>query len=194
MNMKKLLAGIKILVIGGVIYCAALGTLISAFGIFTKPQKSDCIIILGCQVRGETPSRFLIERTDKAIELYNNGYAKYIIASGGKGPGEDISEAEAMRRYMLSKGIDESAIIMEDKSASTLENLHNSKAIMDKMGLGNAVVISNKYHLKRASVMAKRAGIEGCYAGIFVPRYILNEIMGFLREIPAITRLYILGR
>jgi uncharacterized SAM-binding protein YcdF (DUF218 family) len=75
-----------------------------------------------------------------------------------------------------------------------MENLRNSKAVMDKMRLKNAVVISNKYHLKRASVMSKRAEIDGSYAGVFVSKYFFNEIFGFLREIPAITRLYLLGR
>lgn len=192
--MKKIFSIIKYLFLAGVLICAVLGIIIGIFGIAVKPKKSDCIIILGCQVRGTSLSQFLKERLDRGIELYNQGFAKYIIVSGGQGPGEDITEAEAMKTYLVSKGIDENNIIMEDKSSNTMENLKNSKFIMDRKGFNTAIIISNKYHLLRASIMAKRTGLNASYSGVFVSRYLLNEIYGFFREIPGIIRLYILGR
>ncbi|MCH5138421.1 YdcF family protein, partial [Clostridiaceae bacterium UIB06] len=133
---------------------AFIATLVSTFEIFyfgqsAKPEKSDCIIVLGCQVYRTTPSPFLAWRTEHALKLYKEGYGKYIIVSGGQGPGENISEAEAMKRYLVSKGMEASKILIEDKSASTMANLINSKAIMDKEGLKTAIIVSNKYHLKR---------------------------------------------
>lgn len=119
------------------------------FGENAEPEKSDCIIVLGCRVYGTTPSPFLVWRLNRGLALYNSGYGKYIIVSGGKGTGENISEAEAMKRYLVSKGIDGSKIIMEDKSASTMANLINSKKAMDEMGFKSAVIVSNKYHLKK---------------------------------------------
>lgn len=158
------------------------------FGESAKPKKSDCIIVLGCQVYGTTPSPFLTWRTEQAFKLYREGYGKYIIVSGGKGPGENISEAEAMKRYLVSKGVDTSKILIEDKSGSTMANLINSKTIMDEKGLNTAVIVSNKYHLKRASLIAKQQSIDGSYSGVFVKPYKFHELIGYAREIPALVK------
>ena len=162
------------------------------FGEISKPKKSDCIIVLGCQVYGTTPSPFLVWRTEQALKLYKMGYGKYIIVSGGQGSGEEISEAEAMKRYLLAKGVDSSKILIEDKSGSTMANLINSKAIMDEKGLKTAVIVSNKYHLKRASLMAKQQNINGSYSGVFVTPYKNHEFTGYVREIPALIKYYFL--
>lgn len=161
------------------------------FGESAKPQKSDCIIVLGCSVYGTTPSPFMIWRTEEALRLYKKGYGNYIIVSGGKGPGEDISEAEAMKRYLLSKGVKPSKIIIEDKSGSTMANLINSKEIMNEKGFNTAVIVSNKYHLKRASLMAKQQKIKGSYSGVFVSPYKSHEIVGYIREVPAMGKYYL---
>jgi uncharacterized SAM-binding protein YcdF (DUF218 family) len=171
-----------------ILVCLYVEFRIYRFGWRSKPVKSDSIIVLGCRVRGTTPSRFLIARLEEGLRLYNEGYGKYIIVSGGQGPGEDISEAEAMRRYLVEEGVKDSAIIMEDESTSTMENLINSKKKMDELGLKNAVVVSNKYHLKRASIMAERAKISASYSGVFVEDYLSYEISGFIREIPAFIK------
>lgn len=162
------------------------------FGNTAAPRKSDCIIVLGCRVYGSTPSEFLVSRVEKGFELYKNGYGKYIIVSGGKGSGENISEAEAMKRYLISKGMDSSKILMDDKSASTIANLINSKSIMKKNNLKTAVIVSNKYHLKRASLMAEHEGIDSSYSGVFVTSHKYDEIVGYIREIPALVKYFVI--
>ncbi|WP_368488166.1 YdcF family protein [Clostridium sp. BJN0013] len=158
------------------------------FGKNAKPKKSDCIIVLGCKVYGSTPSPFLMWRLNRSLELYRKGYGDYIIVSGGKGPGENISEAKAMKNYLVYKGADSSKVIMEDKSVSTMENLSNSKKVMVDKGFKTAVIVSNKYHLKRASLMAESQGIDGSYSGVFVYPYKNREITGYIREIPAVWK------
>lgn len=162
------------------------------FGESSKPKKSDCIIVLGCQVYGSTPSPFLIWRTEHALKLYNQGYGKYIIVSGGQGIGEDISEAEAMKQYLVSKGVDASKVLVEDKSGSTMANLINSQVIMKEKGFKTTVIVSNKYHLKRAFLIANQQGIEASYSGVFVEPYKRHEFIGYIREIPALIKYYLL--
>lgn len=156
-----------------------------------KPVKSDCIIVLGCKVSGTVLSPFLKSRVDEAIRLYKAGYGKYIIVSGGKGPGEAISEAEAMTNYLISYGINPSAILQEDKSGTTLENLTNSKEIMETMKFKDAIIVSNKYHLKRASLIAEEVGMKASYSGVYNKNYKSLEFSGFLREILATYKFYI---
>ncbi|WP_125152513.1 YdcF family protein [Clostridium rectalis] len=192
--MKMIWKVIAALICLGIIITAALGLTIYNFAHNSKVQKSDCIVVLGCSVYGETPSPFLKWRTDEAYRLYKEGYGKYIIASGGKGPGENISEAEAVRRYLMEKGMDEKNIIKEEASTSTMENLDNCKDIMDNMKFNTAIVVSNNYHLKRASLMTKKVNIKASFSGVYVTPYKSHETYGFIREIPALLKFYILRR
>ncbi|HAA64998.1 MAG TPA: YdcF family protein [Thermoanaerobacter sp.] len=190
--MKLLLRFIGILIVIFVTVVITLEYQIISFALYEKPKKSDVIIVLGCAVYGKTPSPFFKERLDEALRLYKEGYGKYIIVSGGKGPGENISEAEAGKEYLLKNGIPEKIILTDNKSLSTYENLFFSKEIMDKNSLKTAIIISNKFHLKRASVIAKRIGIDASYSGVLLKRYMLNdEAYGFLREIPALLYTYL---
>lgn len=185
--------GIKlflILILLGISISGILGIEIYNFEKSSKVVKSDCVIILGCSVYGNQLSPFLQWRAEEGYRLFKEGYAKYIIASGGKGPGENISEAKAIEKYLLSKGIDKKYIILEDKSTSTMENIKNCKEIMDKRNFKNAMVVSNKFHLKRASLMTKKVGINANFSGVFVTPYKSHEIYGFIREIPALMKFY----
>jgi uncharacterized SAM-binding protein YcdF (DUF218 family) len=188
---------LKVTIISAVLVCIIFVsyTVISIIdmGLNAKPQKSDAIVVLGCRVYGTVPSPMLIERLNHGLELFSQGYGNYIIVSGGKGPGEDITEAEAMQTYLISKGVDKSKIIIEDRSTSTFENIIYSREIMHKHGLYTSVIVSNKYHLKRASLMAKKNNINASYSGVFAKRYIPYEISGFLREILALWKFYVLG-
>lgn len=190
-NMNKIFKFLQILLICGVVFILISLSAIIYFGQTAKPQKSDCIIVLGCKVYGTVPSPFLAWRLDRAAKLYSEGYGNYIIVSGGRGSGEDISEAEAMKRYLISKGVNKVNVIEEDKSMTTMENLQNSKKIMKERDLKTAVVVSNKYHLKRASLIAKYCDIKASYSGVFVTEYKSHEITGYLREVPAIIKFYL---
>lgn len=78
-------------------------------------------------LRGERVSLTLKLRLDAALEYLEHSPNTAVIVSGGKGDGENISEAEAMKRYLVSHGVDEGRIITEDKSTSTWENFKFSK-------------------------------------------------------------------
>lgn len=159
---------------------------IVSFGARTGPKPADCVIVLGCGLYGSAPSPFLMARLDEGMRLYLEGYAGTIIVSGGQGPGEDITEAEAMRRYLLLRGIPSADIIMEDRSTSTLTNLQFSRELMDEAGLSSAIIVSNWYHLARCQVYAGRLDIDASFSGVRLPQYRQVELRGFVREIPAI--------
>ncbi|WKV08602.1 YdcF family protein [Thermoanaerobacterium sp. CMT5567-10] len=188
----KLLIKITALLITFIVLLNIIAELqVITFAYNAKPVKSDAIIVLGCAVYEKNPSPFFKERLNEAIKLYKEGLGKYIIVSGGEGPGEDISEAEAGKEYLLKNGIPDNTILKDDKSYSTLQNLKNSKKIMDEKSLKTAIIVSNKFHLKRASIIAKEAGINASYSGVFVKRYFYEEVYGFLREAPALLYMYL---
>ncbi len=128
-------------------------------------RRADAIIVLGSAVwSGERPGPSLAARTRHAIALYKAGYASHLIFSGGLGRFPP-SEAEAMRRLATSAGVPADAIVLEDQSHSTEENLANSKTLMDAHGWHSALIVSDPFHLLRAETMAYDLGIEAYGSG-----------------------------
>lgn len=94
--------------------------------------NADYVIVLGAQVRGETPTLVLNARIKAAAEYLEKYPEAVCVASGGKGTGETISEAEAIRRGLVQCGISEDRILLEDCSTSTSENLKFSAEVIQK--------------------------------------------------------------
>ncbi len=86
-------------------------------------RSNDYAVILGAKVNGEIPSLSLQFRLDAALEYAIQYPHVYLILSGGQGPGEHISESEAMKRFLVKNGIQEERLLIEDLSTSTYENL-----------------------------------------------------------------------
>jgi uncharacterized SAM-binding protein YcdF (DUF218 family) len=126
---------------------------------------SDCIIVPGCKVTGTTPSLSLQSRLDCALRLYRAGYADTIIVCGGLGESASVTEAWAMRAYLVARGVPEAAILLDEHSSSTAQNMQNSKALMDAHGLESAIVATSDFHAARAAAIAKSAGIRRVTAG-----------------------------
>lgn len=121
---------------------------------------ADVILVLGAAVwPGERPSPILLSRIQAGVELYHQGYADTLIFSGGLG-GNPPSEAEVMRRVAVQMGVPDAAIVLEDRSHSTQENIRNTARIMAENGWSSALVVSDPYHLYRACRMARDAGID----------------------------------
>ena len=135
---------------------------------------ADAVIILGAGVNGETPSLTLQSRLDKAWEYIENHGDIVIILSGGQGEGENITEAEAMRRVLVSRGADESRLLMEENSNSTKENFAFSRDILIQNGFdintARIAFVTNDFHVFRAKVIAQKLKI--------------NNIIGIPAKIP----------
>ena len=186
--MYKIILRMKKFILVALLAFAILECSVIIFGSLAKPKKSDCILVLGCSVYGETPSPFLTARLNQALKLYNDGFGDYIIVSGGKGSGEYISEAEAMKRFLIEQGVPKSKVIHEDQSFSTMQNIKNSKAIMEQRGFNSAIIVSNKFHLLRAAYTAHRLNVKASFSGVFVTEHISHEIFGYIREVPAFIK------
>lgn len=176
-------------------------TVLLGFGIFigvyggndTADYQEETVIVLGCGIRGERVSVGLAKRLDKAYEYHTKNPDAAIIVSGGQGPQEDISEALAMKRYLVAKGIPEDKIIMEDKSTSTITNFRNSYDIMREKGMSvsSVVFVTNAYHVYRASYYAKDAGFpEISHLGTDIIWYTVP--MNYMREMLAIVKMWVL--
>ena len=102
--LKKILAGLMIV---SLCTCAVLEIPIIKGAVSEPDRNADYVIVLGAKVNGTKPSRVLRQRLNAAIEYTGSNDTAQIIVTGGKGTDENISEAESMRNYLVSKGVAE---------------------------------------------------------------------------------------
>ena len=126
-----------------------------------KDVEADYVIVLGAGVNGNKPSLSMINRMTPTIEYMAEHPDCIAILTGGKGEGENLSEAQAMFDYLTARGVDPARLIMEDKATSTEENLKFSFEIIgDELEEATVAVISSEYHLHRAKTMGRMLGKE----------------------------------
>lgn len=156
--------------------------------------NENAVIVLGAAVHGETPSLALRDRLDAAVEYSAKNPEAVIIVSGGKGSQENLSEAEAMARYLVTKGISADKIIKEDKSTSTYENFLNSKVILEERFGDNYTLcfVTSEYHVFRAQSIAKSADFENITHTNSATRW-YSVLPGTLREVLAVMKFWVFG-
>lgn len=152
------------------------------------PKENATAVVLGCRVYGERPSLSLVERLGAACAYLEENPEAVCVVSGGQGDGENISEAEAMYRWLVAKGIDEERIYIEDKSTSTEENIAYSKKIIEEKGLNpNIAIATSEYHTYRAGIIAKQndlnfGTVPGQTAWWTFPTFYVRELYAILAE------------
>lgn len=161
---------------------------ISQYSSTKAPSNADYMIILGARVKGTVPSLALEERINAAARYLKKNKNTIVIASGGKGPGEDISEAESIKTELVKRGINESRILLEDRSTDTYENIEFSMEFIPKdakIGL----VVTNNFHLYRSLMVAKDE--ELAVSGIPAKTPLIAIPKSYSREYLAITKYYL---
>jgi len=157
--------------------------------IIPRKKDFDYVIIHGAGLLdGNRVSKLLSDRIDKAIDVYSKDPSPTIlIPSGGQGGDETVSEAEAMAEYIRAKGIPESDILLEDKSTTTLENLQNSKGLIDsREGRKYTALVTSNYHVYRALRYCRKIGLKCTGIGSHVALYYWPSAL--IREFVAIHR------
>ena len=183
------------------------------YRILPRRRKYDYIIIHGAGLDGTRPTPLLAGRIDKALELWNKQHQQgKFVASGGQGADEVVSVAQSMRDYLLEKGVPADAILMEDKSTTTWENLKNSIAVIraDRATSGGTdaasddvtasdsagacgdfttAVVSSDFHVFRCAEYAHNLGIKADGIGSHTKGWYWPT--AFIREFIAITKAHL---
>lgn len=142
-----------------------IGTVMGAMAVSASDRPKDnanvTVVVLGCLVRGTSPSKMLNDRINAAYEYLTLNENAMCIASGGMGENEQISEAECIKNELVALGIAPNRIIIEDKSTSTAENIEFSAKIINDMGLPTDIAIaSDNFHQLRAEIFAEKSGLN----------------------------------
>lgn len=153
-----------------------------------KPPRNTNAIVLGCAVHGTRPSLMLQRRLKAALIYLEENPSANAILSGGKGPGENITEAQCMFEYLTEHGISEDRLYLEDQSENTAQNIQYSKVILQKLQTEKTIaIITNEFHQYRAGILAKNAGLSPYSVNAktlfyLFPTYYIRELYAVLRE------------
>ncbi|WP_051710600.1 YdcF family protein [Streptomyces sp. NRRL S-350] len=160
------------------------------------PVGRDYLVVLGAALDGCEPGRTLAARLDAALERFAAeeaaGYAPLVLVTGGKGPHEECTEAAAMARYLIARGVPAARIRREERAVNTTENLRFSAALMTAERPGyRCTVVTSGFHTVRSALAARRAGAPAEVLGAdgplaHGPYLLLREAVG--------TALALLGR
>ncbi|WP_303974933.1 YdcF family protein [Streptococcus merionis] len=144
-----------------------------------RTKNLDYVVILGAGlINGKKVTPLLASRINKGIKIYRRNPKSKLILSGGQGPDERISEAEAMQRYAISQGVPEEDILLETQSKSTQENIRFSRALVAKED--RIAIVTNYYHLFRALTLARKEKISCIGYGAKTKFYF--SLNAFVRE------------
>ncbi len=162
-----------------------------------RERVYDYIVVHGAGLMGDRPTPLLAGRLDRALDLWERqGRVAKIIVSGGQGPDEVVSEAAAMHRYLAEKGVPEDALIDENRSTNTMENLMFSKALMEEHSgkpaegaTWRCAVVTSDFHVFRCAEYARKLGIPADGVGSVTRGW--YQPAAFTREFLAITKAHL---
>jgi uncharacterized SAM-binding protein YcdF (DUF218 family) len=164
------------------------------YGRITGLQRADFVVVLGSGLNGDRVPPLLAGRLDRGLRAYRTLARRreggpVVIVSGGQGSDERISEAEAMGRYLIERGVPEDHVVREDQSRTTEENLAFSQVIMERSRPGyRCIIVTSNYHVFRTAIIARRLGVNGQVTGARTAGYYWPSAM--LREFAAVFLSY----
>lgn len=158
---------------------------------------ADAIVVLGAAQWNGRPSPVLQARLDRAIELYQQGYASWLVLTGGSVPGDPHSEAAVGRAYAMAQGVPAEAILIEDRSRTTLENLQGASSLLQTRQARSILLVSDPFHMARALCIARDLGLAAHPAPTHtspVSQEALSRAGYDLREAAALLGYWLLGK
>ena len=133
--------------------------LVERAGKLDEAQAADAIVVLGAAQYVGRPSPVLRARVDHAVSLWKRGLAPTLILTGGTGVGDTTSEAAVARKYAMSRGVPDQAIVIEQHGRTTSESMQAVARIMDDREKNTVILVSDPFHMLRLSILARRFGL-----------------------------------
>jgi uncharacterized SAM-binding protein YcdF (DUF218 family) len=123
-------------------------------------RPAEAIVVLGTAQFNGWPGPVFQARLDRALALWQEGYAPLIVVTGGKMPGDGYTEAEAALAYLTSAGVPPEAILAEYTASDTWESMQRVAAILRPLGIDEVIVVSDGFHIFRSRMMARDVGLQ----------------------------------
>lgn len=173
---------------GAAVYAVLIGFVALSGHADTAAGQEQVMVVLGAGLHKDKPSRLLRFRLDAAYTFAAAHPEMLVITTGGQGIDEALPEGQAMRDYLVAKGLDPQRVLAETKSTSTEENFLFAREILAARGLSAdvpTVYVTNAFHCYRAGRYATMAGFTDAHA--LPARTPLSGILpSYLREALAV--------
>lgn len=189
---------IALILVGVLAFAALLGAVLH--GSYDHVQGDPQImVILGCQVKSWGPSILLQDRLDKALDYLEEHPDMTVVVSGGQGPDEHITEAQAMYDYLVVHGVNGEQILLEEESHNTVQNLKYTRELLESEGYdltADIVVVSNGFHLTRVQMLWERVwGSGDNLSTLAAPSsHMPSRLKMYIREPIALVKSFVLDR
>jgi len=161
-----------------------------------EARPAEAIVVLGAAQYNGTPSPLFQARLAHAVKLYEDGIAPVFIVTGGKLPDDRTTEAAAARAYAIGHGVPADAILVEDRSRTTLEQLRTVAEMLRERGLHSAVLVSDRTHMLRSLRIARDQGIDA-YGSPTTTSPVENDLVDQVRvtghEVGALALYFLAG-
>lgn len=187
---------VTLFLVGVVIFGALLGQVVGGAHDEINGQPR-VMIVLGCQVKPWGPSVLLQDRLDKALDYLNEHPDMTVVVSGGQGPDEPTTEAQAMADYLTANGVSADNLILEPDSHNTSQNLQYSMERLQAAGedlSGGVLIVSNGFHLTRTKMLAGRAGFEKISLLSAPTSHAPSRLKMYIREPLALVKSFVFDR
>lgn len=144
--------------IGALAYIASL-MLVLIGATRDERQPADAIVILGAAQYNGRPSPVLEARLAHGEQLWRDGFARWIIVTGGKQRGDRFTEAETGRRWLVKRGIPDDRIVLEAEGRTTEASMTAVAAWMTAHARKRVLLVSDPFHSARLQWEARRTGL-----------------------------------
>lgn len=156
---------------------------------------ADAVVVLGAGVNGTQPSLSLHTRLNAALDYLEENPDIPVVLTGGKGYGEEITEAQCMYDWLTAHGVDGGRLILEEQAGNTAENFAFSKELLEKQGIDpaedNVAVVTNDFHIARSRLIAARQGYGHAFGIPARLPWRHLEVNYYLREAFAMVKTWI---
>lgn len=153
--LRHFLRGLLAITISVAVLTGLICGLIVVQGSRDEPRQSGAAVVLGAAQWNGDPSPVLQARLDHALDLYRRGIVSKIILTGGVAPGDTFSEAAAGRQYLIGRQLPPEALLLDELSTTTWENMQNAAELARANGINSVLLVSDPFHMLRSLKMAR---------------------------------------
>lgn len=158
-------------VLGAALYVAVCAAQLVRTGSHDDGRSADAIVVMGAAQYDGVPSPLLESRLRHALGLWRAGRAPVIAVTGGKREGDRFTEAASSRRWLVDNGVPDSAILDEDKGASTWESLETLTPVLRSAGIERVIAVSSRWHVERVVLSLRDLGFRASASPVRIQGY-----------------------
>ncbi len=149
------------LVVGAVAFVSVTAWQVAEAAHRTDPNHpAGAAVVMGAAQYSGVPSGALAGRLDRAAELYHQGLVRRIVVTGGNQPGDRTTEGMTGFVYLRERGVPEAALLVENGSTNTWEQLLATALIVSQHDIHEVIVVSDPYHNRRVLDIAGQLGLH----------------------------------